>query len=234
MANKNSKSFTIDDIQVEISKKRMKNMYIRVDNETGVVKVSIPQRVSYDTAKEFVIKNLDWVNKTREQVLLSIESRAMDYVSGEQMTLWGQKYEIEYIPSYCEKGVYIKDDKVVILAPLDSDSKLRKSLVDKWLREILMEEIISLEEECFKITNKKANEWRIKDMKTKWGTCNYVDSRIWISAKLVGKKRECLRYVMIHELTHLYVHNHGPQFKAYMDMFCPEWRQIRKLLNERE
>jgi predicted metal-dependent hydrolase len=37
---------------------------------------------------------------------------------------------------------------------------------------------------------------------------------------------------MIHELTHLIVPNHGSQFKAYMDKFYPNWREVRKLLNQ--
>ena len=42
---------------------------------------------------------------------------------------------------------------------------------------------------------------------------------------------ECLDYVMIHELTHLIVPNHGREFKAHMDRFYPNWREVRKLLN---
>ena len=69
-------------------------------------------------------------------------------------------------------------------------------------------------------------------MKTRWGTCNTREKRIWINLQLAKKSPQCLDYVMIHELTHLIVPNHGSQFKAYMDKFYPNWREVRKLLNK--
>ena len=221
-----------DGIPIEITKKKMKNMYIRVDKDTGIVRVSIPNHVTYSEAEAFVERNLEWIEKTREDVLNKNNTKPVEYVNGETIKLWGDEYELEFVPSYCDKGVYIKDSKVVILAPLDSSVEFRQSLVNKWLREELWDKIEEYKMHCCEVVGKFPKEWHIRDMKTKWGTCNYRDKRIWLSLGLVHKNPICLEYVMYHELTHLYVPNHGPDFKAYMDRFCPEWRKIRRMLNE--
>lgn len=225
------KKYDFNGITVEITKKKMKNMYIRVDSKTGVVKVSVPNSVTLEEAKKFVERNSEWIYINREKVLSRGLVSPTEYITGESILLWGDKKQIEFIPSYSDKGVYLKGDTMVILAPLDSDGKSRKSLVDKWLREELQEKIEELKDKCCEIADAAPKEWHIRDMKTKWGTCNYRDARIWISLNLVHKPIECLEYVMLHELAHLHVPNHGPEFKACMDRFCPKWRQIKKMLN---
>lgn len=225
-----SKNIEIEGIAIEITKKKMKNMLIKIDRN-GLVKVSIPNRVTYDEAEKFVIKNFSWIKDKLKEAKKRVEKKPVDYISGESIELWGNKIEIEFVPSYIDKGAYVKDDKLIVMAPLDSDSQQRKAIVDSFFRESLLEAINDLKEECCQIAGVSPKEWHIRDMKTKWGTCNYTASRIWISLMLVSKPKICLKYVMLHELTHLYVPNHGPEFKTYMDKFCPSWRQIRKMLN---
>ena len=228
------KIYDFKGIPVEIEKKKMKNMYIRVDSKTAVVKVSIPNSVSYAQAEEFVERNIEWVTKTRAEAIKNACFEPTEYNSGECILLWGKKYKIDYIPSYCDKGIYTRDDRLIIYAPRNYTATDRKKMVEKWLRNELINAIDRMKKECCEIARTEPEEWHIRDMRTKWGTCNYVDRRIWISLALVHKDIECLKYVMLHELTHLYVPNHGPEFKAYMDDFCPNWRIIKKKLNNRE
>ena len=77
-----------------------------------------------------------------------------------------------------------------------------------------------------------ASEWRIKNMKTRWGTCNVLCRRIWFNLQLAKKTPDCLEYIVVHELTHLYERSHNAVFKAYMDRFYPDWRAVRKSLNQ--
>ena len=54
----------------------------------------------------------------------------------------------------------------------------------------------------------KAAEWRVRKMKTKWGTCNVRDRRIWFSTELAKKPLEFVEYVVTHELAHLIERGH--------------------------
>ena len=72
--------------------------------------------------------------------------------------------------------------------------------------------------------------WKLRRMKTRWGVCNYAKRRITYAVMLAGASRDCVEYVVVHELTHLKVHGHGVRFKALMDERLPDWRVRRRML----
>lgn len=72
--------------------------------------------------------------------------------------------------------------------------------------------------------------WKLRRMKTRWGVCDFVKRRVTYAAMLADKPRECVEYVVVHELTHLKAHGHGPPFKALMDSRLPDWRERRRML----
>ena len=73
-------------------------------------------------------------------------------------------------------------------------------------------------------------QWGMKRMKTRWGSCNSKAKRIWLNVELAKRDQQMLIYVVIHELAHLLVPNHGPQFYLVMDRYCPSWKSLRKEL----
>ena len=68
-------------------------------------------------------------------------------------------------------------------------------------------------------------------MKTKWGSCNPTASTIRLNTELAKKPKECLEYIVLHEMVHLLEPTHGPKFVKLMDRFMPGWRATRDLLN---
>ena len=72
--------------------------------------------------------------------------------------------------------------------------------------------------------------WTVRDMHTRWGSCNTKTHHINLSLMLATRTDEELDYVIVHELVHTKVDNHGPEFKAYMDRLMPDWRIFRKNL----
>lgn len=85
-----------------------------------------------------------------------------------------------------------------------------------------------------KITGLHCKSFRIKDMRTRWGSCNPRTGNININIQLMNKPEICLEYVILHELTHLKVANHSKEFYSNIEKFMPEYKKIRKLLNEGE
>ncbi|MCQ2389693.1 MAG: M48 family metallopeptidase [Kiritimatiellae bacterium] len=76
--------------------------------------------------------------------------------------------------------------------------------------------------------------WKIRKMKSLWGSCHWRDRRIVYNADLARAPRELVEYVVVHEYAHFAVHGHGPRFCAIMDERLPGWRDLRKRLNRRE
>jgi predicted metal-dependent hydrolase len=69
-------------------------------------------------------------------------------------------------------------------------------------------------------------------MKTKWGSCNQQAKRIWFNLELAKVDDYGLDYVVMHELAHLKVRNHGKQFIKILDQNMSDWQQRKQHLNQ--
>ena len=77
----------------------------------------------------------------------------------------------------------------------------------------------------------RVNEWHIRAMKTRWGTCHPLKKRICLNLHLMQKPLICLEYVIVHELVHLLEASHNQRFYALMTQFMPEWKEYKRLLS---
>ena len=82
------------------------------------------------------------------------------------------------------------------------------------------------------ITELKCSTWQIRKMKTRWGSCNVKTRKIWFNLYLARTNTRCLEYIILHELLHIKIANHGAKFKANMDYYMPSWREVRKELGQ--
>ena len=77
----------------------------------------------------------------------------------------------------------------------------------------------------------KVDRFFIQRMKTKWGSCSPAARHIRLNAELAKKPKECLEYIVVHEMTHLLEPTHNPRFVDLLDRFMPKWRFYRDQLN---
>jgi predicted metal-dependent hydrolase len=71
-----------------------------------------------------------------------------------------------------------------------------------------------------------------RNMRSRWGSCQPATGRICINVRLALFPPECLEYVVVHELCHLIVPGHGPDFHALLDRHLPDWKAARAKLRE--
>ena len=93
--------------------------------------------------------------------------------------------------------------------------KLVPSLISKWEMKIGVQ----------------VQDWSIRSMKTKWGSCNIKSKRILLNLELAKKPVKCLEYIIAHEMIHLLERHHNNTFLAYMNKFIPNWKQLKRELN---
>ena len=103
-------------------------------------------------------------------------------------------------------------------------SQAEKELLRCALKARIAEQLPAIEQR----TGLHCNGWTVRDMHTRWGSCNTATHHINLSLMLADRSDEELEYVIIHELVHTRVDNHGEDFKKYMDALCPNWRAIRR------
>ncbi len=221
----------ISDVEIEVIKKDIKNMHLSVLPPMGQVRISAPLHASNDAVKLFAINNIGWIKKQIVKFKNQPRQSEREYVSGESHYLWGRRYRLEIRPTTKANKVEIKANKLILTVREDSSQLHREKVMNEWYRNELKERIPSLIAKWEAIIGVKTNSWGVKNMKTRWGTCNAKDKRIWINLQLAKKPVNCLEYVVVHELVHLLEKNHTAAFVEYMDKFLPNWRVVKDELN---
>ncbi len=226
------KEIVIDEISVFVIRKPIKNMYLRIKPPDGRVEVTVPRNISEGEIIAFVNKKLSWIRRHRKEMAGRNLPSEKGYRTGDEVFVWGQRRRLEIYPTDQKGYVEQKGDRLLLYVNDGSTAKNRERILLEWYRTILKEAVPEVMARCEAIAGVSANEWRIKNMRTRWGTCNVKERRIWISLKLAEKPPECLSFVILHELAHLYERKHNKRFYALLTLFCPDWKNVMYLLNE--
>lgn len=218
---------------VTVQKKAIKNVYLRVLPPEGNILLSVPRGFSSREIAEVLNRRREWLLARQKRIKKNVHAPARrQYVTGETIPVWGKRCELVVMEVQENRAsVARKGDRVLLMIPAYATREQRRQVIHDWYRKQLKQVVAGERSILESLVGKTASEWRFRDMHTRWGTCNVRDQRIWLSIHLAKQPMEALRYVAIHELAHLWVANHGPEFKARMDRYCPGWRAVRKQLN---
>ena len=221
---------TVSGIDVLIEKKNIKNMHLYVKPPLGKVSVSAPIAVSEKSIENFIRLNLGWIKKQQEKFENQPRMTERQYVSGETYYIWGKQYFLIFQDSK-KRFFKIDGNNIILGMKRDTTSEQREKYVREEYRKILTDQLNRLIPKWEQITGLYCDSFKTKYMTTKWGTCNSKAKRIWINLQMIEKPLECLEYLILHELVHLKVKNHGKDFTNEMDKFMPEWKEKRNILN---
>ncbi|MDB9317754.1 M48 family metallopeptidase [Nodularia spumigena] len=112
-----------------------------------------------------------------------------------------------------------------------SNAAQRQQVIISWYRQQLKQQIPPLIAKWEPNMGVKVEDWGVKLMRTKWGTCNIQAKRIWLNLELAKKDPQCLEYIVVHEMVHLLERNHGDRFVSLMNKFLPHWKSSQADLN---
>ncbi len=215
-------------IPIEVIRKDNKNIHLYVLPPDGKVRVSAPFKMDDETIRLFVLTKIGWVKSKIRDFENQSRQTAREYVSGESHYLWGNRYRLNVIEVAGRNNVEIRAGYIVLSVRNDSD---RETVMNEWYRRELKERIPDLLALWQKRIGVTVSDWQVKNMRTKWGTCNVTAKRVWFNLQLAKKPTECLEYIVVHELCHLLQKDHSTEFTALMDKNLPNWQETQKQLN---
>ena len=192
----------------------MKNLYLRVKQGSGEIVLTAP-KVSDEYIMKFIGKNIDVLKKHIEDLKKRNLDTDKKYIDGETHFLWGRPYTLRIIDS--KKHLSKGDDEIFIYVKKADDSEEIKRKLNEYYREEIKIKLATFVDMAKNMTGVSPNEVRIKNMKTRWGTCNIKDRRVWVSLNLAKYDEICLLYILLHELTHLKEKNHTKRFYKILD-----------------
>jgi len=215
-------------IPVEIVRKNIKNLNLRVYPPDGLVRVSMPYFLDDDIAQMAVTARWDWIRRQQARVRQQSRHPEHQMITGENHYVQGKACRLNVIEQTGHAVVTLGEDATLELqVPVGTSSHQRAAVLDAWYRQRLREQLPALVKRWEPTLGVKVAEFRIKKMKTRWGTCNVAARRVWLNLELAKRPSACLEYVLVHEMVHLLEQSHNQRFWRLMDRFMPQWRLHR-------
>lgn len=202
---------------------------LKIDN---TISITIPQHTSYQEAERALVRNLDWI-KTQQQKLLQnpkVQSSLINYETNFQL----RHKKLTFIPSN-KINYYIQNqqDKIEVFVPSiwDINNKDIQIALQKITLDIFRLEaknyLPSRTLELAKSKNISINQIRIKNVKSKWGSCSSLDN-INLSLYLILLSNELIDYIIFHELAHIKHKNHSSSFWNHLEELLPGAKLLDK------
>jgi predicted metal-dependent hydrolase len=174
---------------------------------------------------------LDWIKQHQARIREQPGPLQYRFVSGEEHYLWGKRCQLEVVERRGRHEVVLIEDALLrMYVRPKTPQENREKVLDGWYRAEMKKRLPGLIAKWEATIGEQVSEWRIKKMKTRWGSCNVKARRIWFNLELAKRPVECLEYILVHEMVHLLEQGHNKRFYKYMDQFMPEWRLQRETL----
>lgn len=222
-------------IEYTLTRKPVKNMNVRI-NEKGEIRVSARSGLPVEEINGFIESKAEWIIRT----LAAVERYNMakpdsEIYEGKKCYYLGEPCLVEIKQSDVD---FIKKNEAIIT--IFSKQPNRRDIVKlqylNWLKKeattVFINSVIRMHSLAEK-ENIPMPEISIRNMKTRWGSCNPRKQKITLNLQLMKADIECIDHVVLHELMHFKYSNHGKEFYALIDKYMSDWKERRERLNEK-
>jgi predicted metal-dependent hydrolase len=218
-------------LRIEVVRKDIKNVHLSVLPPAGRVRIAAPRHLSDDAIRAFAIGKLGWIR--RQQTKLQVQERETprEYLDRETHYVWGRRCLLGVVERDTPPSVEWRQHRLLLSVRPGATPERRAAIVEAWYRAELRAAAVPLVAKWQRRIGVRTAGLFVQRMKTRWGGCNPVAGTIRLNTDLAKKPRECLEYILVHELAHLLEPTHNARFVALMDRHLPMWRSVRQTLN---
>jgi predicted metal-dependent hydrolase len=195
------------------------------------VRIAAPSRMSLDAIRVFAISKLAWIRQQRVKLQQQERETRREYLDRESHYVWGTRYLLHVVERDQPPSIELKHRRMTLTVRPRTVEARREAIVARWYRDQIRNVATELVAKWEPILGVKVERVFLQQMKTKWGSCNPRARTIRLNTELGKKPRECLEYIVIHEMIHVLEPTHSPRFATLMDEFLPSWRFFRQQLN---
>lgn len=219
-------------LSVDVVRKAIGNLHLAVYPPEGRVRVAVPLHVDDEAVRLAVIDKLGWIRRQQASFRRQPRQSEREMVTGESHYVWGRRRRLNVIGHEGPPRVRLRGPSALDLyVRPGTDAGRRRHVLTEWYREQLKARVPGLIAAWEPVVGVRVADWRVRKMKTKWGSCSIDARRIWLNLELAKKPPECLEYIVVHEMVHLLERHHNTRFVGLMDTFMPQWRLYRDTLN---
>lgn len=221
----------LGEIKIEVEQKDIKNIHLSVYPPNGAVRIAAPERFDLDTIRVFALDKLKWIKQQQSTFQNQAREFEREYLTKESHYYLGKRYLLQVIEVPESPKVILKHSTIELYVRPNTSVEKKASILEDWYRQQLKKIVPKMIQKWEKKIGVQSNDFGIKKMRTKWGSCNTNAKRIWLNLELAKKPRGCIEFIVVHELVHLLERSHNHLFVSYMNEFMPKWRFYREELN---
>ncbi len=216
----------------ELVQTKRKNIEIRVLPD-GRVRVFAPKAASLRGVDQFVLEQQGWIAQVQERFAeYPLHKAHSPLMSGEGLPLQGREITLDICDSPDAKPrAFFEGNTLTLFVSDKHDLESRRKLVTDWYKAYAGEALRERVEHFASMVGRSPNRVAIREQKTRWGSCS-SKGNINLNWKLILAPPECLDYVVIHELCHLYEFNHSEKFWQSVQRHMPDYMIWKRWLKE--
>lgn len=224
------------DIPYLLTRKSVKNVNLRIKPE-GEVLVSANNSVPTDFIDAFIEKKQRYIfsvlsrYEEKKKLFQAVPKR---YVSGESYDLLGKSLRLK-VELNKEENVYTDGVYIFLKVKDKDDFRHKEIMMSKWLKQYqttVFEELLQEKYLLFEKYGVTYPTLKIRNMTSRWGSCQPKKGIITLNSKLIEAPRNCIEYVILHELVHFIHPNHSRQFWDFVAMMMPDWKERKEELEK--
>lgn len=212
---------------VEITKKKIRNMYLRVEGNKIVA--SCPYYVPKYEIYKMIESKKDWIYAVYNRSLNKPKNKYM-YCGTDTFYIFGKEYKL--IRNIGKKKIEIINDTIYFTYKDESNDSI-KALYKHLDNELLNKARDYFNKHRWVLLDYGYNntpEIKARLMTSKWGVCYTRNNKINISSYLIHYPLECLEYIMLHEMIHFIIPNHSKRFYEIVSNNMPNYKEVNNIL----
>lgn len=218
-------------ISVDVVRKNIKNVHLGVHPPVGRVRVAAPEHLSPDAIRAFVVTRLPWIRRQQAKMKAQERETPREYINRESHYVWGKRYLLKVQEIEAKPSVELTPSWIVLSVRPGTRLSQRQEIMEQWYRDQVRSEATALIRDNERKMGIKVNRLHVQRMKTKWGGCNPKSHAIRLNTDLGKAPRECLEYIVAHEMLHMIERTHGHRFVELMNKYIPNWQSPRQALS---
>ncbi|EJB8690892.1 M48 family metallopeptidase [Vibrio parahaemolyticus] len=240
--NKEEYSFVYGDeaVTYEVVRKthpegKKRKITIKVHPNCDVI-ISAPEDAERSDIHEAVMKRAKWIYDALKEFRSHLEYvQPKNYVSGEMQFYLGRRYVLKIVED-AEVLPTVKMTRGKLLVTLtrfnNDKTAMVKALVRNWYKvraeRIFHERLSELLPQATWVAG--IPSFRVLPMSKQWGSCS-AKGTLMLNPHLIKAPKECIDYVILHELCHIAEHNHSDRFWRLLTSVMPNWKEVKSRLD---
>lgn len=219
-------------ISISVARKNIKNVHLTVHPPEGRVTLTAPINTRTDVLRAYAISKLAWIKGQQKKLEGQARQKPREFIERESHYVWGRRYLMTVVYADAKPTVTLSNKRINLVVRHGSSNQKRADVIHEWHRSLMHEVVPDLIKKWERKLGVKVSCYYLQRMKTRWGSCNYVQGNIRLNTELVKKPKDLLEYVVVHEMAHLLEPTHSDRFVEILDKHYPSWREARLELNE--